>query len=197
MTRIIAGRARGRRLKVPGAGTRPTSDRVREALFASIESRLQAQGRSWQDTTMCDLWAGSGAVALEAWSRGAHLVLAIEKAKAAAKVISSNIADLRAYDVHCVCADVSGAVSSAPAMGPFDVVFADPPYEFDTESVREVLATGMARGWFSHGAIVIVERAVRSPSPFPEGIEEVEQRPYGDSALWYGRFVHEQEDQLL
>ena len=89
MTRIIAGRARGRRVKIPSAGTRPTSDRLREALFASVESRLRAVGRGWHDVAVADLWAGSGAVGLEAWSRGAPRVLLVEKNAAAISVMTA------------------------------------------------------------------------------------------------------------
>ncbi len=194
MTRIIGGQARGRRLAVPGSGTRPTSDRVREAMFASIESRLSAQGRSWEDIAVCDLWAGSGAVALEAWSRGAHRVVAIDKAKPAADAISSNISELGADKVRCTRADVRASVTSAPPSGPFDVVFADPPYEYATELLRGDLASAIASGWFGPDALVIIERSVRSPSPFPEDVAEVQQRAYGDSALWYGRIVGRPED---
>ncbi len=194
MTRIIGGQARGRRLTVPGTGTRPTSDRVREAMFASIESRLSALGRSWQDVAVCDLWAGSGAVALEAWSRGARRVVAIDKAKAATDAISSNISELGADNVRCVRADVRAAVTSAPPSGPFDVVFADPPYEYASESVRGDLASAIASEWFEPEALVVIERSVRSSSPFPEHITEVQQRAYGDSALWYGRMVDLRED---
>ncbi len=94
MTRIIAGRARGRRVKIPSAGTRPTSDRLREALFASVESRLRAAGRGWHDVAVADLWAGSGAVGLEAWSRGAPRVLLVEKNAAAVSVMMGNVSSL-------------------------------------------------------------------------------------------------------
>jgi 16S rRNA (guanine966-N2)-methyltransferase len=193
VTRIIAGQARGRRLAVPRSGTRPTSDRVREAMFASIESKLRTDGRTWSDVSVCDLWAGSGAVALEAWSRGATSVVAIDKAKVATEVIASNIRSVGASGVQVVRASVASAVQGSPPGGGFDVVFADPPYEVTDASITADLAAAHASGWFTGHAIVVVERAIRSPSPFPAFIEEVEQRPYGDTALWYGRVPEEQD----
>ncbi|MGA1147267.1 MAG: RsmD family RNA methyltransferase, partial [Candidatus Nanopelagicales bacterium] len=130
MTRIIAGRARGRRLTVPRSGTRPTSDRVRESMFASIESRLHADGRGWSDIHVCDLWAGSGALALEAWSRGAVRVVAIDASKSAVDAITANAMQLGALigaqgvgaqGVSVVRAKVSAAVAGAPAAGWFDL----------------------------------------------------------------------------
>lgn len=187
MTRIIAGRARGRRLHVPRSGTRPTSDRVREALFASIESKLATEGRTWSDVAVCDMWAGSGAIALEAWSRGAGRVLAIDKAKASVDAIGSNIDALGAREVSVVRASVSHAVQSPPPGGSFDVVFADPPYDESDESIRSDLTCAFASNWFAPEGLVVVERGVRSVSPLPESIGYEEIRPYGDTALWYGR----------
>lgn len=187
MTRIIAGRARGRRLDVPRSGTRPTSDRVREAMFASIESKLQSDGRSWPDVSVCDLWAGSGAVALEAWSRGAVRVLAVDKATAAVTAMKANIATLGAQAVSVLGTTVASAAKGAPPQGAFDIVFADPPYDVSEDAIRRDLGSLLASGWFAADAIVLVERSVRSSSPFPEFVEEAEMRQYGDTALWYGR----------
>lgn len=200
MTRVIAGIARGRRLKVPGSGTRPTSDRIREALFASIDSRLLAEGRTWGDVAVCDLWAGSGAVGLEAWSRGAVRVLTVEKAKAAAAVIAGNVEELGASGVvDARRADVSSFVGSPPPGGPFDVVFADPPYDYDDESLAADLATARRSGWFAPDALLVVERASRrrtdgtgeGAGPLPTGIDIFDCRAYGDSVLWYGRVSEE------
>lgn len=193
MTRIIAGRARGRRLSVPRSGTRPTSDRVREAMFATLESMLRRDARGWSNVEVCDLWAGSGAVALEAWSRGAAHVVAIDKAKAATDVISANVTAVDARDVTVLRANVSTAVTAAPPRGPFDVVFADPPYDVSDEVLIRDLLAAHASGWFAADALVVVERAVRSQCPFPAFIHEVEQRVYGDTALWYGRVPDESD----
>ena len=196
MTRIIAGSARGRRLKVPGSGTRPTSDRIREALFASIDSRLLSEGKTWGDVAVCDLWAGSGAIGLEAWSRGAVRVLAVEKSKAAAAVIAGNIAELGAGGVVDMRrSDVSSLVTSPPPGGPFDIVFADPPYDYGDESLGTDLANARRSGWFAPDALIAVERGtprgtmqgVEDGGPLPPGVDVIDRRPYGDSVLWYGR----------
>ena len=206
MTRIIAGRARGRRVKVPSAGTRPTSDRLREALFASAESRLRVAGRVWHDVAVADLWAGSGAVGLEAWSRGAPRVLLVEKNPAAVSVMMGNVSTLEADgEVECRRADVGLVVTSEPPEGPFDVIFADPPYAYDDASLSGDLASAVQSGWCAPDALVIVERASKrgrsrgersgrgrtepqsqDVPPLPPEIEIVDHRVYGDSALWYG-----------
>jgi|TARA_S200000501_G_scaffold313386_1_gene304804 16S rRNA (guanine966-N2)-methyltransferase len=207
VTRIIAGRARGRRVKIPSAGTRPTSDRLREALFASVESRLRAVGRGWQDVAVADLWAGSGAVGLEAWSRGAPRVLLVEKNPAAVSVMMGNVSSLDADgEVECRRADVGLVVTSEPPGGPFDVIFADPPYAYDDASLSGDLGSAVRSGWCAPDALVIVERASKrgrstgerssqgrtEPDSqdmlaLPPEIKIVDHRVYGDSALWYGR----------
>jgi 16S rRNA (guanine966-N2)-methyltransferase len=195
MTRIIAGTARGRRLSIPAKGTRPTSDRVREALFASIDARLAAQGRSWNQVAVCDLWSGSGAIALEAWSRGATRVLAVERAPAAIRAIDSNISQLGATGVTLLRADAGRALMSPPPAGAFDVVIADPPYDDDAASVQEILSHANAAGWFAPGAIVIVERDKRGRCPFPDSLATTDERTYGDTVLWYGRATDGREEQ--
>lgn len=193
MTRIIAGQARGRRLRVPPRGTRPTSDRVREALFATLESMLLADGLGWSDVGVCDLWAGSGAVALEAWSRGALRVVAVDKSSSAAAVIEANAQNVGAQQVDIRRASVATLVAVPPPGGPFDVLFADPPYEYGDASLSTDIASAIASGWLRPGAIIVVERSSRSASPFPMDVHEVQQRSYGDSALWYGRVPDERE----
>jgi len=136
MTRIISGSARGRRLAVPpGSSTRPTSDRAREALFSTIESLI----RSFAGARVLDLYAGSGAVGLEALSRGADHVLLVESDPAAARTIRDNAtktglagAEVRAEPVERLLA------GGAPA-SPYDVVFLDPPYEVADDAVGERL----------------------------------------------------------
>ena len=194
MTRIIAGTARGRRLTIPASGTRPTSDRVREAMFASIEARLVAEGRSWGQVAVCDLWSGSGAIALEAWSRGATRVLAVDRALGAVRAIEANIAQLNAQGVAVLRAEAGRALMSAPPGGAFDVVIADPPYDDDATNVEQVLTSGLAAGWFAADAIVVVERDKRGECPFPRSIETTDERTYGDTALWYGRVIDGREE---
>lgn len=195
MTRIIAGTARGRRLTIPASGTRPTSDRVREAMFASVESRLLASARTWDEVSVCDLWAGSGAIALEAWSRGAQRVVAVDSARDAVQVMEANVAALGVRGVQVLRADAGTLLSGPPPGGSFDVVIADPPYDDDASSVRRALADAVAAGWFADGAIVVVERRVRGELPLPESIAVMDERTYGDTVLWYGRVTDGREEQ--
>lgn len=189
--RIVAGAARGRRLTPPAAGTRPTSDRVREALFSAIESRLGALG----GLRVLDLYAGSGAVGLEALSRGAAHVLLVERDRAAAEVVRANVAAVALPGAELVRGDVRSVVSRTPpsaARAPYDVVFADPPYEVADVEVVEVLAALGEGGWLDDGSLVVVERGRRGEGfAWPEGFEPLRDRSYGDtvvrSALWYGR----------
>jgi len=194
VTRIIAGSARGRRLTIPAAGTRPTSDRVRESMFASIEARLAAQGRSWVDVAVCDLWSGSGAIALEAWSRGATRVLAVDRSAGAIRAIEGNIEQLGAEGVEVMRTDVMRALAGPPAQGPFDVLIADPPYDDDAAGVQQALAQAVATGWLGPAALVVVERDRRGGCPLPSTIEISDERTYGDTVLWYGHATDGREE---
>ena len=179
MTRLISGSAGGRRLATPaGRGTRPTSDRTREGLFSSLQSLYgELAGASF-----LDLYAGSGAVGLEAASRGAGRVTLGERDPKAARGIRSNVAALGAANVALVEASVERFLSGDPT--PYELVFIDPPY---ADSVAATLSA-LADGWLASDAVVCVERASRDGSVrWPEGIEALRSRRYGDSALWYGR----------
>ncbi|RNM15807.1 16S rRNA (guanine(966)-N(2))-methyltransferase RsmD [Nocardioides pocheonensis] len=185
MTRIIGGSAGGRRLRTPpGEATRPTSDRVREALFSALEAELG----TLHGLRFLDLYAGSGAVALEAASRGAVSVTAVESDRRTAAIVTANAAalglpvDVRAQPVASVLA------SAAPT--PFDVVFLDPPYALGSEEVAEVLAALVSRGWVEAGGAVVLERSARSVAPsWPDGLEVRRQKKYGETVLWYLRRV--------
>jgi 16S rRNA (guanine966-N2)-methyltransferase len=177
----VAGTHGGRRLVVPaGSATRPTSDRTREALFASLISSR----RSLRRAAFLDLYAGSGAVGLEAASRGASRVVLVERAPAALKAIRANLATLALPGVEVRAEPVERMLARAPDAA-YDVVFCDPPY---TDPVADVLEALAGPGWLSPGAAVVVERASRDPElSWPPGIEPVQSRRYGDSTLWYGR----------
>ncbi len=187
MTRIIAGSARGRRLSVPTSGTRPTSDRVREALFSTLQSMLDAQGESWSSIHVLDGYAGSGALGLEALSRGAASVTLVEKRAPAAAVIRRNIALVGLPGAHVVTASTS-TFAARGADGPrFGLVLLDPPYEVSSETIATELRSLAVRGSLAPGAIIVVERArADDRSPLPWGFDQ--RREYGDTALWYGRF---------
>jgi 16S rRNA (guanine(966)-N(2))-methyltransferase RsmD len=182
MTRIVAGSRGGRRLQTaPGQGTRPTSDRVREALFSTLESITDLTG-----CRFVDLYAGSGAVGLEAASRGAASVLLVESDSRAAAVIRANIGTL---DLAAVCrlrpVPVATALAETPEE-PYDVIFADPPYHLGEAELGTVLAA--LETWLAGDAIVVVERSSRSPQPqWPIFVTTERSRRYGESQLWYGR----------
>ncbi len=191
MTRIIAGSARGRRLAVPVSGTRPTADRVRESVFSALLSRLGSLGSAH----VLDLYAGSGAVGLESLSRGAAHALLVESDRRALVVLRANAVTVGIAGAVVLGDDVSRLSSSVPpslARPPYDLVFADPPYEVDPATVEGVL-TGLAEhGWLADGALVLVERPRRRGAfDWPEGYEPDRVRTYGEtvvhSGLWYGR----------
>ena len=178
MSRIIGGVAGGRRLQMPkGRATRPTSDRVREGLFSALGGDLT--GRSF-----LDLYAGSGAVGLEAASRGATTVVMVERDAKAVAVLRSNVAAVGLPNL-AVRAESVGRFLADPPTEQFDIVFLDPPY---SDPVTEVLARLLDGGWLSSDAVVVVERASRDREPeWPPGLAPDRSRRYGDSTLWYGR----------
>lgn len=186
MTRIIGGEARGRRLRTPpGAATRPTSDRVREALFSALESALG----SLSGLRFLDLYAGSGAVGLEARSRGAGAVTAVESDRRTARLISDNAAALGFAEVRVVGQPVGRFLDGGAddPGGPYDVAFLDPPYDLAPAEVENVLAR-LARGWVRDGATVVIERSTRSVEPaWPVGLVRERSREYGETVLWYVR----------
>ncbi|WP_166140314.1 16S rRNA (guanine(966)-N(2))-methyltransferase RsmD [Nocardioides ochotonae] len=184
MTRIIAGRAGGRRLSTPpGTATRPTSDRVREALFSAIESWCG----SLSGLRVLDLYAGSGAVGLEAWSRGAAAVTLVESDRRTAALVAANARDLGAGEAQVLTSAVATVLARPPAGEPYDVVFADPPYPLSDEAVAADLRALVEHHWLAPDALVVVERSVRSPEPvWPAGLEPHRRRAYGETVLWYG-----------
>ncbi len=187
MTRIIAGSERGRRLTVPAHGTRPTSDRVREALFSTLTSIFLGQGLAWEQVSVLDLYAGSGALGLEAASRGAQPVVLVEKTHASAEVIRSNIDAVGLPAVALVQTTVE-ALAQRPAIRAHSLVFADPPYDFAADRIGKNLDALLLAGWISAAAVVVVERAAHDhESPFASSWNEFDQRRYGDTTLWYGR----------
>ncbi|QCX27034.1 16S rRNA (guanine(966)-N(2))-methyltransferase RsmD [Nocardioides jishulii] len=188
MTRIIGGQAGGRRLATPrGQATRPTSDRVREALFSAVESWCG----SLHGLRFLDLYAGSGAVGLEAWSRGAGVVTFVEQDRRTAALVQSNARDLGFAKPDVRSSSVQAVLATSPA-APYDVVFSDPPYPLESERVDADLVALVQQGWLVPGALVVVERGVRSAAPtWPEGLVGRREKKYGETVLWYG---HADED---
>ncbi|HVK29396.1 MAG TPA: 16S rRNA (guanine(966)-N(2))-methyltransferase RsmD [Nocardioides sp.] len=185
MTRIIAGLAGGRRLQTPkGDQTRPTSDRVREALFSAIEARVG----SLHDLRFLDLYAGSGAIGLEAWSRGAAAVTLVESDRRTADLIRANVRSVGCDAAEVVARSVA-AVLAETARSSYDLVFSDPPYPLDDATLADDLALLVAQGWLADGALVVVERSRRSPEPtWPSGLEPLSGKrrlkKYGETHLW-------------
>ncbi|MFC8174380.1 16S rRNA (guanine(966)-N(2))-methyltransferase RsmD [Streptomyces sp. NPDC057242] len=192
MTRVIAGTAGGRRLAVPpGNGTRPTSDRAREGLFSTWE----ALHGTLDGTRVADLYAGSGAVGLEALSRGAAHALLVEADPRAARTIRDNVRAIGLPGAELRTGKAEQIVTGPAPADPYDLVFLDPPYAVGDADLREILLTLRAEGWLSEDALVTVERSTRGGEfGWPAGFEPLRARRYGEGTFWYGRAASTCED---
>ncbi|HEV2783200.1 MAG TPA: 16S rRNA (guanine(966)-N(2))-methyltransferase RsmD [Actinophytocola sp.] len=180
MTRIVAGTAGGRRLAVPPRGTRPTSERVREALFSAVEAAIDLDG-----VRVLDLYAGSGALGLEALSRGAAAATFVESDRAALAVLDKNVAAVGLPGAEVRGGKVRTVLATA-APEPYDLVMADPPYASD--ELDAVLAALVGNGWTRPGTLVVVERARRTGDPgWPPPLRPMRVRRYGDTELHWAR----------
>jgi len=182
--RIIAGEAGGRRLAVPpGDRVRPTSDRVKESVFSALGPDRIVGAR------VLDLYAGSGALALEALSRGADGALLVERDAAAIRAIRTNIDTLGFADRAVVRAGPVGAVLGGPAPEDrFDLALLDPPYETPAEEVESALLLLAERDWLAPAATVVVERAAgSSPLRWPSGWGSTWERCYGDTLVLFAQ----------
>lgn len=182
MTRVIAGTARGRRLQVPsGTTTRPTADRAREGLFSSLLSLLDLEG-----ARVLDLYAGSGALGLEALSRGAGTATLVESDPDAVAVLRANAEHLRFAGAYVVAQPVERFLAGGAqdeVQPRYDLALLDPPYELELEPVL-----GQLLPWLSEDAVVVAERRTRrSTFAWPAGYEQVRERTYGEATLWYAR----------
>ncbi|MGH4034470.1 16S rRNA (guanine(966)-N(2))-methyltransferase RsmD [Actinomycetota bacterium Odt1-20B] len=185
MTRVIAGTAGGRRLAVPpGNGTRPTSDRAREGLF----STWQAFQGTLDGARVLDLYAGSGAVGLEALSRGAAHTLLVEADARAVRTIRENVRGLGLPGAEVRAGKAAQIVQGQAPADPYDLAFLDPPYAVSDDDLREILLTLRTEGWLTDEALVTVERSTRGGEfRWPEGFEALRSRRYGEGTFWYGR----------
>lgn len=180
--RIIAGRAKGRRIAAPpGDHVRPTADRVREALFSSLQPVLPG-------ASVLDLYAGSGALGLEAASRGAAHVTLVEHDPRTLAVLRANVEVLGAADVEVVPAAVAATLDTRPPGAPFDLVLADPPYRLpggEVDAMLRALTRHLAAD-----AVVVVERGSREPAPnWPASYHAQPPRRYGSTVLHRARVV--------
>jgi len=180
MTRVISGSARGRRLAVPdGTATRPTSDRAREGLFSSLLSLVDLE-----QARVLDLYAGSGALGLEALSRGAASATLVESDPAALAVLHDNVAHLGLPGAHVVGVAVERWLAVDPERR-YDLAVVDPPYELDVLPVLALLLP-----WMADDGVVAVERGTRGPDlDWPDGYEPLRERRYGAATLWYARVL--------
>jgi 16S rRNA (guanine966-N2)-methyltransferase len=175
--RVVAGRLGGRRLRaVPGSATRPTGDRVREALFAVLGERVEG-------ARALDLFAGTGALAIEALSRGAASAVLVEQSAQATAVIRANLEELDLAGVAVVRRTKVEVYLRTQRDGPFDLVFLDPPYALPVGLLAGLLAR-LARGALAPGAVVALETSARAePPPWPPELRPDRPRRYGDTAL--------------
>jgi 16S rRNA (guanine966-N2)-methyltransferase len=182
VTRIVSGMAGGRRLKVPPSGVRPTGDKAREGLFNSLGSLLDLEG-----ATVLDLYAGSGALGLEALSRGAAQVVFVESGSRVLPVLRANLAAVGLPGGRVVARSVPTVVAGrAPAR--FDLVLADPPYTTPLAEVLGVLDALVAGHWLAEDAVLVVERSSREPPwEWPTPLRGLRDRRYGEAVLRYGR----------
>ena len=179
--RIVAGYLGGRRIVAPhGTTTRPTSDRVREALFSSLGSI--------EDARVLDLYAGTGALSFEAISRGARSATCVERDRAALTALADNVAtlDITAL-VKVVAMPLERALARLLSLGPFDLVFVDPPYA-DVDQATDALATLASKGAFTEDATIVLEHASRV-TPTIRGFDEPRRRIYGTTALSFFVFA--------
>lgn len=185
MSRIIAGAARGRRLTTPtGSQTRPTSERVREALFSAVDVALGG----FAGRVVLDLYAGSGALGLEALSRGAERVLLVESSPKAARLVHANIDAVGLAGASLHRAGVTTTLREPPER-PADLVLVDPPYSVPESELTQVL-TSLRHGWLHPESMVVIERSSRSPEPtWPPGMTSTRRRAYGETVLWFAQLT--------
>jgi 16S rRNA (guanine966-N2)-methyltransferase len=175
--RVIAGRLGGRRLVAPrGAATRPTADRVREALFSALGDLTGA--------AVCDLYAGTGALGIEALSRGARRAVFVESGRPALAALRENLAALDLQDAALVlAAPVERALARLAGEGPFDLVFLDPPYAALPQAAAAAARLAGPLGLLAPAGRVSLEHSSRDAPPEIEGLARDSTRTYGDTAI--------------
>jgi 16S rRNA (guanine966-N2)-methyltransferase len=177
--RVVGGRFRGRTLKSPSSqAIRPTSDKLRESVFNIL---AHAYGDPTTDARVLDLFAGTGALGIEALSRGAKFALFVDDGAEARGLIRANIEAMSLTGVTKIFRRDASRMGEIGALAPFDLVFCDPPY--GKGLAEKSIASARAGGWLAAGALGVVEEAVKAAFQTPEGFEELERREYGDSEI--------------
>jgi 16S rRNA (guanine966-N2)-methyltransferase len=179
---VARARSRGLRLSVPVTDdVRPTKDRVREAVFSALDSRGAIVG-----ATVLDLYAGTGAMAIEALSRGADRAVLVEQARAVAATARLNV-DVTGFAAvaRVETRDVATYLKAPPREAPFDLVCCDPPYEMDDDALGVVLRMLADDAWLAPDGIVVVERAPRATLQVPDGLRMTWDRRFGDTLVWF------------
>ena len=183
--RIIAGVAKGRNLSTVAGATRPTSDRAREALFSTLHSEFG----EFENLKFLDLFAGSAAVGLEALSRGAELVHAVEKDESAIKTIRANqeiIEKSKPLGKFQLYSSSAQKFLSTPS-NQYDIIFMDPPYDFSNQAVHDLLELVIKNNFIRKGGVLVVERATKgSFINWPAPLKELRTKEYGVATLYYG-----------
>jgi len=188
--RIIAGSAKGKTLiSPPDSRTRPTSDRAREGLFSSLESEFS----SLEGLHFLDLFAGSGAVGVEALSRGAGVVHSVESESSVESVAIKNFQCVKTatgtFRVFHTSAERFLASDNATEKGRYDIIFMDPPYELSNQSIEELLEVIKTRDLLALRGVLAIERKSKSsPFTWPVGMEEIKVRSYGQGSIFYGGY---------
>jgi 16S rRNA (guanine966-N2)-methyltransferase len=185
--RIVAGKFRGASIAAPkGLGTRPTSDKVRQALFNLLEHG--APRFEFEGARVLDLFAGSGALGLEALSRGARFALFVEDDSAARAAIRRNVEALGLTGVTKIWRRDATRLGEAGTLQPFDLIFCDPPYGKGLG--EKALAAAMAGGWVRGEAVVALEERTGTEIAWPAPFQEIDRRRYGDTEIALARAAH-------
>jgi 16S rRNA (guanine966-N2)-methyltransferase len=187
MTRIISGKWKSLTLRVPQSVTRPTASRVREAIFSTLMHELQ----NFSDIELLDLYAGSGALGIEAISRGATRATFVDNDRHVIKIINANLSGLSNAKTSVVRSNAASFLNQTEEVRPVDLVFIDPPYTVVDAVVEGHLATLVSRGWLKDQALVVVEREAKSQVEWPAGFRAFKPRIYGGTSIWYGRYEGE------
>lgn len=183
--RVVGGRMRGRALNSPASKTiRPTTDRLRESLFDILTHRYEG---ALEGARVVDLFAGSGALGIEALSRGASFALFVDNGAEARALLRGNVETLALGGVTRIWRADASELGRAPAGPPFSLAFLDPPY--DKGLSGPALAGLVSGGWLAPGAIVVVEEATKAGVAAPEGLAQVDERVYGETKFVFFNFL--------